>query len=210
MKTRNLLIVVILAVAVAGGIWYATMSAPAEPAKVAEAPKPAPTAPKPAAPAPVVVAPKIEAPKAPPAVVQAPAVAVVAKPAPSGSTQDAVMAELNSTITEMVSTLQTGDFMAFMDRFMPPDQASQIPPEMRAQMAQQLAQNPQMQQQMQMMSEALQSLQGQTPTINDAGDHATYQMTPPAGMAPPGANIPATIPVTFVKIDGKWYADKGM
>jgi hypothetical protein len=80
-------------------------------------------------------------------------------------------------------------------------------PEALAQMQQQMASS-QGQQMIQMMSSMIQSLKGQTPEMNAAGDQATYQMqmTPPPGMLPPGVNVPQrTIPMTFVKEDGKWY-----
>jgi hypothetical protein len=202
MNTRNLAILAVVAVLVGGGIFYFVQSPAPEPAKVAEAPKPAapaPAAPKPAAPQ-AVAAPKLPA---------APAPAPAAKPAPAAPAAAAPNAEaikeLDTTLNDMASMLQAGDMAGLMEKYMPPQEQARMTPEMKAQM-QQAMQSPQMQQQLQMMAQALQSLQGQTPTFNDAGDTATYQMTPPAGMIPPGVNAPATIPVTFIKVDGRWYA----
>lgn len=205
MNTRNLSILAVVAVLVGGGIYYFIQSpAPTPPpAKVAEAPKPAAPAPAPVAPKPAVAAP-IAAPVAAPVATPAPA----AKPVAAPATSDAVK-ELDSTINDMAAALQAGDMNAMVDKFTAPAQRAQMQQMMQSPQMQQTMQSPQMQQQLQMMGQALQSLQGQTPTFNDAGDRATYQMTPPAGMVPPEANLPPTIPVTFIKVDGHWYTGDG-
>jgi hypothetical protein len=54
----------------------------------------------------------------------------------------------------------------------------------------------------------IQALSTVTPTLNSAGDHATFQVPTPADLAPPGSSLPPTIPVNFIKVDGKWYLDQ--
>ncbi len=200
MNTRNLLVLAVVAALVGGGVWYFVSSSPQAPAQAAPAAKPAAAAPAPVAPKPAVPT-TVAAPKAP-------AVVASAKPAPAAAPTGAMadtIKELDTTISDMTTMLQAGDMLGLMEKYMPPEQQAQITPEMRTQM-QQMMSSPQMQQQFQTMAQALQSLQGQTPTFNDAGDKATYQMTPPPGMIPPGVNAPATIPVSFIKINGRWYA----
>ena len=77
-------------------------------------------------------------------------------------------------------------------------------PEAKAAMQQQMS-SPEAQQMLQGMAQMFQSMKDQTPDINATGDQATYQMTPPAGMLPPGMPTPPPRPMTFVKIDGRWY-----
>ncbi len=45
-------------------------------------------------------------------------------------------------------------------------------------------------------------MQSQTPTINDAGDLATYMISDPTG------RDTTQKPLSFRKIDGKWYVDQ--
>lgn len=204
MNTRNLLVVVLVAALTAAGVWFLKPAPAPEPVKTAAAPKP--VEPAPAAPQPTV-APQVAAPAAAPA----PAAETPA-PAQTGASSTAngdAIVELNTEIGDMSSLLQAGDMSTLIDKYMPPQMKAQMTPEMMAQMQQQM-QSPQAQQQLQMMAQALQSLQGQTPTFNDAGDRATYQMSPPAGMVPPGANAPQTVPVIFMKVDGHWYPAQGM
>ncbi len=60
------------------------------------------------------------------------------------------------------------------------------------------------QQSLRNMAATYQSLKGQTPEMNAAGNEATYQATL-VRMLPPASNDPTTIPITFIKIDGRWY-----
>ncbi len=204
MSTRNLLVIVIVAALTAAGVWFLKPAPAPEPAKTAEAPKPA-------APAATIVKPAVAPQVAAPAASAAP-VAEAPAPVQTGASSTAngeAIVELNTAIGDISSLLQAGDMATLIDKYMPPQAKAQMTPEMLAQMQQQM-QSPQAQQQLQVMAQALQSLQGQTPTFNEAGDRATYQMSPPPGMVPPGANVPQTIPVTFMKVDGRWYAAQGM
>jgi hypothetical protein len=68
---------------------------------------------------------------------------------------------------------------------------------------------PEAQQVMQGLAQMFQSMKDQTPEINATGDQVTYQMTPPASMLPPGMATPPSRPMTFEKIDGRWYIKDG-
>ncbi len=208
MKPRSLVIILVVAVLTVGAIWYFK-----KPAGAALAPKAA-EAPKPAAP---TIAPKsptaqIEAPKAQ----AAPAPAATPKPATTVAAVAAKgdpQAELNTAIDDITSMLQAGQFMALFEKYATPEDQAKMPPEEKAQMEQEATQmmsQPEGQMMIQMMTAGFLSIKDQTPQMNAAGDQATYQMTvtPPPGMGPPGGG-PETEPMTFVKIDGKWYIKDG-
>ncbi|HVU36919.1 MAG TPA: hypothetical protein VHC95_01155, partial [Opitutales bacterium] len=61
---------------------------------------------------------------------------------------------------------------------------------------------------LQAQQQMIQALSSITPTMNAAGDRATFQVPTPKDLAPAGANLPPTLPVNFIKIDGKWYLDQ--
>ncbi len=210
MNNRHTAIILVFVLAAGGAVWWFLQPAPAEPANPA---KPAVVAPKPAEAAkaaPIIVTPtKVAAPIAPP--VAAPKIAAAPQPAPAPAA-NSVQVELNTAIDDMATMMQNGDMIAMMKKYMPPDELAQIPPEQMAQMEQMMQQQaavPQLQQMLQSMSQSLSALKDQTPEMNAAGDQATYQMAMPAGILPPGANIPPTRPVTFKKIDGQWYIQNG-
>ncbi len=130
--------------------------------------------------------------------------------APTTSAQSAAMIkeELNTTIAGIAALSQSGDMLAVMKTYTSPEELAQIPPEVMTQMERAVqiqAQNPDTQQIYRAMGEAFALLKDQIPEINAAGDEATYQLTVPAGTLPPGMTDPPPRPVTFQKIDGKWY-----
>ena len=50
---------------------------------------------------------------------------------------------------------------------------------------------------------AFESIKGQTPQMNAAGDEATFEFTM---IPPPGINAPPKVdPMVMVKVNGKWY-----
>lgn len=206
MKTRFVIVLVFLAAA-GGAVWWFLQPAPAaaEPVKTAAAPKPA-EAPKPA---PLMAPTKIAAPIAPP--VAAPKPVAMSQPAPAPAANN-VQAELNNTIDDMASMMQSGDMVALMKKYMLPEQLAKIPPEQMAQMEQMVKQQaavPQVQQMLQGMSQAVSALKDQAPEMNAAGDQATYQMSMPASALPPGMTPPPPRPMTFQKVDGQWYIQGG-
>jgi len=206
MKLRAPLTVILVAGVTIGAIWLFNKPAPA-PEKTAQAPVAQTAAPK-AAPAPV---PKVAAPVAPvvPASGASPQLSAADAPAPISSNDP--HADLNACIDDIANMLQSGNIMGLVDNYAPPQVLAQMPPEAKAQMEAYLS-DPRAQQQIQMMAQVFQGLKGVAPTMNDAGDRATYQITPPAAMAgalPPGTNMPETIPITFMKQDGRWYISDG-
>ena len=204
---RKLLPVVVIAGFVGFVAWLFHTPPPAAPVVAASTTTPKPAAPKYLAPQ------SIAAPTAPPALKPGPASPAATMPlAADNSGASTVQTEVGAAIDDMVSLMQAGDLLTAMEKYMPPDELAKIPPEEKAMMEQQMQQamaQPRMQQMMQSWSQGLQSLKDQTPQINATNDEATYQMTPPAGMIPPGANAPPTIPMVFQKIDGRWYVKPG-
>lgn len=110
---------------------------------------------------------------------------------------------MNTTLSDLVGLLQSGDFVTAFERYMPPEMLAQLPPEQKSMIEQQLAAGPPpgAQQDIQMMVIVLQGMQTQTPTFNEAGDRATYQISDPTG------RNTDTKPLSMRKIDGKWYVD---
>ena len=207
MKLRTPLTVLLVAGVTIGVIWLFNKPAPAA-VKTAQAP--APVAPPKVAP---VHVPQVAAPVAPPAPVtqtSPPLNAPIAADAPAPITTD-FHSDLNACIDDIATMLQTGNITGLIDNYAPPQLLAQMPPEAKAQMEQYLS-DPRAQQQIQMMAQVFEGLKGVAPTMNDAGDQATYQVAPPTGMAeslPPGTNLPTTIPITFIKKDGRWYINDG-
>jgi hypothetical protein len=205
MKLRTPLTVLIVAGVTVGVIWLFNKPAPAAD-KTAQASSAAKAAPRTA---PIHVA-QVEAPVLPPV------------PASGGSPQmntpDAAAissndphTDLNAAIDDITTMLQTGNISGLIDNYAPPQVLAQMPPEAKAQMEAYMS-DPQAQQQIQMMAQVFEGMKGTAPTMNDAGDRATYQITPPAAMAgtlPAGATLPPTIPITFMKVDGRWYISDG-
>jgi len=218
MNSRQFLAVVIVAL-VAGAAGWALHNPSPAPEKTAAAVAPSPTpasvqAPSAQVAAPVLPpAPKSVAPTPPAVTTAAPTAPAPAAPVDANppSAQPAPP-ELASAINDMGSMIQSGDFIALMENYLPPQQMAALTPEqktfMESQIQQQI-QTPQGQQQVKLMTQMVQALPGLTPTINSAGDHATYQVPTPAGAAPAGTPLPPTIPITFVKVDGRWYFSNG-
>jgi hypothetical protein len=191
---RKLGLTALVVVLVVGAAWlFRPVPAPAP--KVVEAPKPAPAKVDP--PKPVAKTTQIAAP------VLAP-VAAKASTAPAPAKTSDPQAELNTAFADIINLLQSGDILTAMHRYLPPDFLAKMPPQQLAMMEQQLPAEmarPEAQQGIQMMITVLQSMQTQTPTMNETGDKATYQVTDPEGRAPNPE------PFSMKKIDGKWYVD---
>lgn len=192
---RKLGIIALVILLAAGAVWlFQKPEVPAPAPKVAEAPKPAPD--------------KIEAPKLAKAAIAAPvAPPAVAKDAPATTPAKSAgdpQAELNTTLTDMVSLLQSGDMLTAFHRYMPPDFIAKMPPQQLQQIEQGMQQEmsqPEAQQGVQMMVTVLQNMQTMTPAMNETGDKATYQIMDPSGQSTKPE------PFTLKKIDGKWYVD---
>lgn len=190
---RKLIIVVVSAVLTVGVVWLFRAPAPAA-AKVAAAP--AAAMPQPAVAKSVV--PTVAAPHVAPVTPKAPPPIAVAKPG-----QDP-QAELNTSLSDMISLVQAGDLLTAFNRYMPPDFLAKMSPQVKERLEQQFANaatDPQGQMELQLMTVMLQGMQSETPTMNDAGDRATYQVYDPSGQDPQSR------PFAMKKIDGKWYID---
>jgi hypothetical protein len=205
MKLRTPLTVLLVAGVTVGVIWFFNKPAPVA-AVTAQAATPKAVS----LTTPVHVA-QVAAPLAPavPASGGAPQASAADAPAPIGSADP--HGDLNACIDDITTMLQSGNISGLIDNYAPPQVLAQMPPEAKAQMEAYMS-DPKAQQQIQMMAQVFQGLHSVAPTMNDAGDRATYQVPPPAGMAealPQGANLPPTIPITFMKVDGRWYISDG-
>ncbi len=130
-----------------------------------------------------------------------------AAPATPGTTPP----ELTNVINEMTALAQSGDLVSVYENYMPPQKMAALTPEQKTFIEDQIrqqVQGPNGQSVLQTQQKMLQALSTVTPTMNEAGDHATFQVPTPAGIAPAGTNLPSTLPVNFVKIEGKWYIDQ--
>ncbi len=171
-------------------------SAPAQVAAPAVAPAPAKTV--------------ASASVTPPVPNTAPAVAAdagSAAPPAAGATPP----ELTNVITEMNGLVQGGDLVSVYENYMPPQKMAALTPEQKDFIENQIRtqlQGPNGAKVLQAQQQMIQALSSITPTMNAAGDHATFQVPTPKDLAPAGANLPPTLPVNFIKIDGKWYLDQ--
>jgi hypothetical protein len=113
-------------------------------------------------------------------------------------------ADLKTALPDIVRLLREGDRVGAYKTYCPPDELNprdiQQMQELLMQSLAAAAQDPGLQQLMQKnqdeFSLAFEALEDQTPTYNDAGDEATYKFANPSE---------GEEPLTFVKIDGKWY-----
>ncbi len=200
MKVRMLLAVALVVALAAIGPWYLKRPTPPAPAPAALLPGLKVTLPAAASSDPAGSAPKSPVRHAPVA-----AADLHLAQAAAANPNAAAEYELHGAIREMRDLLQTGDFAGLLEKYTPPQARAQLPAELTAQVTEALK-NPQMQQEMQMLARAMQSLEGQTPEFNDAGDRATYQISLPPELLPPGVTSTPKVPITFVKIGGRWYA----
>jgi len=200
LKTPTL---IALAVAIVGlGLWWLSQPTTAAPEKMAAAPLPAKTM----VPAKMVASPTIAPPVAPPAQQTDIALAAVAPPieeSPPDPNADP-QADLKTAIPDIVRLIRAGDQVGAYKTYCPPDELNpkdvQQMQDLIMQSMAATAQVPELQQLMQKnrdeFARAFEALEDQTPIYNDAGDEATYKF------AMPGEG---TEPMTFGKIDGKWY-----
>ncbi len=208
MKPKHFLLAFFIVAIVGVGIWWFAQPKPTPLEKTADskspasgniaAPKPAPT--------------QIAAPITPPAAKSSTA------PPDGGSEPDKgdPHAELSTAINDISSRLLSGDLYSVETNYSLPEVLAKIPPEELANLQElqtALDSSPQPVRRLQNYAQVYQTLEGQTPEMNAAGDEATYQVTPPRGMAgDPVSGSPVTLPtltVTFQKIDGKWYIKRG-
>jgi len=226
MKNRNALLGLVIAVLLTAGIVWWVKQTPAEKPVVEFTPaKPAPAKPATQVAMPVlppksaVVAPTL--PAAVPSTNPQPAATPVAAANPQ--------ADLNTAVSDLISTLQSGDVNGFVQNYMAPSMMEMaksqveaqfannpnVTPEIKAraeqaleqrmptmiqQLSQEMSQRPDALQGMQKMAAALQSAQATPPQMNDAGDRATYTLQTNGDK-----DLPASL--IMVRQDGKWSLD---
>lgn len=143
------------------------------------------------APPKLALAPQVVAPKIAPAPVVKPATQVIID----------AQKDLSTAIPDLVKLVESGDLVTAWQTYAQPDHFAEIPLERRAQVDDRLralSTNPQGQMRVQVLTQALGALSTQTPTLNDAGDVATYQLSGPAASV--GAKA-----IHFKNVDGRWY-----
>ncbi len=221
---KSTLPVVLIVAVVSGAAGWFLHTPPANTAPAAATASAQPSA-EPKA-APVAVSPKaqVAAPAVAPAPVDKPvAVATMTSPPPASASATADLStpapstpgvtppELTNMITEMNTLMQTGDLVAVYENYSPPQKMAALTPEQKSYIEnqiQQRIQGPDGQNVLHGQMEIIQALATLTPVMNSAGDHASYQVPTPKDMAPAGTNLPSTLPINFVKIDGRWYIDQ--
>ncbi len=122
-------------------------------------------------------------------------------------------ADLKTAIPDIVRLFRAGDDAAFEQTYTPPDKLD--PERIQQLQAQQqqirdmVAQDPRMLPMMQSgidtAAQSYEALETQTPTFNASGDEATYMLTRLKVSNGKVVLGDTQIPMTFVKINGKWY-----
>ena len=202
MKPKNFFLITLVVASVCLGIWWFTQLKTGAPVKIASQTKPAdPVTPKQGAP-PVIVPPMVLPTTKPDAL------PVATTPPAAPSSQDAVadpQTDLKTAILDLARLKRIGDAIKVYQTYTRPDKLDpQRIPEIEEYLKR-LARNPELQlivqNQNNAFARALEDLEFQTPTYNDAGDEATYWVTPPLDNGVSSDQFPAV----FVRIDGKWY-----
>jgi hypothetical protein len=154
------------------------------------------------------------APKAPP-ISPAPAATAVAAPVvapakPTGAetttaenTPADLRAELAVAQADIALLLRSGEYMAFVQKYTPPQKLAAMSEEELAG-RRSMDHNPQSQPMFNTVADALENLKDQTPVFNAAGDRAVYMVDQPS--SPDPQNL-GPQPITFVKVDGRWYKE---
>ncbi len=195
-KSKTLLAVATLAVVVTLAITLSNLfqasAAPAPTPQVAAAPAaPAPKATMTAS----ATLPSVPAtPPATPAVAPKPAA-----PAPATG----VRQELNSTMDEIIAMLEAGDAVKTAETFLSPESFEIMGPgtkDMLLKQMQALLASPRGQDLLQKVIRVVKNMKTQEPTLNAAGDRASYHLADPTD---PSFKVP--VDLTFRKMEGKWY-----
>lgn len=111
-------------------------------------------------------------------------------------------------LSDLAALSQSGDMIAMMKTYTSPEELAETSPEKKAEMEhmlQTMAQNSDTRQIYGALGEAYLLLKNQTPEMNAAGDEATYQLIFPPSSLPAPMTDPPPRPITFQKINGKWY-----
>jgi len=146
-------------------------------------------------------------PVAPPAT---PAAVAAAAPKPANGTTAAPVAdpqaEIDTSVDDIIRLLRASEILAFYEKYTAPENKAKWAPGQQAEYAREDAMvkaNPSAGGQTESMISGFESMKGQTPQMNAAGDEATFQFTM---QPPPGMDVPPRVtPMTMVKVNGKWY-----
>jgi hypothetical protein len=190
MNFPRILVTLAIATAICLG-WWLFRPMPEAPVPVASAPvpmaasKPAPVVVQTPPPQPV----QVVAPVVAPAPVEAP---VPETPAVAQALADPRLAPETAT-TDFLRMVDSGDYVTAAETY------AQIPPNMTAaQFVAALQQNPNFPQFVQMVTDTTRATVGMTPTYNDTGDVATYNLANP---------VDGQSSVRWRKINGQWFMD---
>jgi len=213
MKSQRYILAVLAVVLVGIGLWwFLRPPAPQEKASAATLPAKAVAS----------VSDKVEPPKplAPPTIA-APALKPAAASVAATSAPDAnsdPQADLKTAIPDIVRILRANDLMALVQNYTPPDkltprllqQAQKTADQLQAAQAMAASLPPDIQERInhpfEQMAKGYEVIIGQVPTMNAAGDEATYMVSMPGPPDPnTGDSVSTPVPQTFIKINGKWY-----
>ena len=135
--------------------------------------------------------PPVAPPVVPPASVAAPGQGSAAA-IPKSETADPRLA-LGTALPDFIRLVDAGDYIAATEAYL------QLPPEISAQQfVAALQQNPDFPQTVRMMLNTMRAAQEVTPTYNDAGDRATYTLSPA---------VDGKTSIRWKKVEDKWMLD---
>ncbi len=199
MKPRNIIGIIVVVIILAVGVWWFRQPVPKQASG--------------SSPDKVALVPMVDAPKssaiAPTTQVVMPKIAPVsASAAATSKAFNASIAELQITISSLARMQRENDQVGFYKATNPPDK---IDPNMvdSLQYGQNLTRSYGYVQEYvdawEHAAESYEALENQIPTFNAAGDEATYTFT----YQNANGTTAKPRPMTFVKIDGKWYTKEG-
>ncbi|HTB62445.1 MAG TPA: hypothetical protein VK737_02555 [Opitutales bacterium] len=105
--------------------------------------------------------------------------------------------DINTTISDVISLVQTGDLVMVFKNYTAPDAYLISHPGAESTLAENMK-NWENTPESQIFVQVLQAMKDETPAYNDAGDRATYNITDPTGR---NLNLRS---ITLQKIDGEW------
>lgn len=107
-------------------------------------------------------------------------------------------ANLSTAIPDMIQILANQGTLAFMQKYMPPDQLAQMTTE------EQTSLMPQVQARVQVILTELLLIGLSSPTYNATGDEATYTLTDSVSVADNGGQVRN---LKLIKLNGRWYIE---
>ncbi len=190
MKPKNFILITILGAIGCLGIWW--FARQKEDARGESTEVPMASMPK----APNQLAPTSPQPSPTPSVAGKP----IATPTPDTKADPQV--DLKTAIPDIARLLRAGDKAGILQTYTEPGRVNSAQMQRLQALQQQAQGDPTLQRLNEAAAESYEALEALTPTYNDAGDEATYAFVMFGG----GINPDTNAEVTFVKINGKWYA----